>query len=37
MGYAYRGRLVNNVFIYDKIENMNVWVKDLAKSPNFGQ
>jgi beta-lysine N6-acetyltransferase len=37
LGYAYRGRLVNNVFIYDKIENMNVWVKDLAKSPNFGQ
>lgn len=37
LGYAYRGRLVNNVYIYDKIENMNVWVKDLAKSPNFGQ
>ena len=37
LGYVYRGRLVNNVFIYDKIENMNVWVKDLAKSPNFGQ
>jgi beta-lysine N6-acetyltransferase len=37
LGYAYRGRLVNNVFIYDKIEDMNVWVKDLAKPPNFGQ
>lgn len=37
LGYAYRGRLVNNVFIYDKIENMNVWVKDLAKTPNIGQ
>jgi beta-lysine N6-acetyltransferase len=37
LGYAYRGRLVNNVYIYDKIENMNVWVKDLAKPPNFGQ
>lgn len=37
LGYAYRGRLVNNVYIYDKIENMNVWVKDLAKTPNFGQ
>jgi beta-lysine N6-acetyltransferase len=36
LGYAYRGRLVNNVYIYDKIENMNVWVKDLANSPNFG-
>lgn len=35
LGYAYRGRLINNVFIYDKIENMNVWVKDLAKKPNF--
>lgn len=35
--YAYRGRLVNNVFIYDKIENMNVWVKDLAAPPNFRQ
>ncbi|MEH7441548.1 putative beta-lysine N-acetyltransferase [Bacillus sp. JJ1122] len=35
--YAYRGRLVNNVFIYDKIENMNVWVKDLASTPNFRQ
>lgn len=36
LGYAYRGRLVNNVFIYDKIENMNVWVKDLAQTPNIG-
>jgi beta-lysine N6-acetyltransferase len=30
LGYRYSGRLRNNVFIYDKIENMNVWVKDLA-------
>ncbi|MEH7884922.1 putative beta-lysine N-acetyltransferase [Bacillus sp. JJ1609] len=37
LGYAYRGRLVNNVFIYDKIENMNVWVKDLVSPPNFRQ
>jgi beta-lysine N6-acetyltransferase len=37
LGYVYRGRLVNNVYIYDKIENMNVWVKDLAKTPKFGQ
>ncbi|WP_079509441.1 putative beta-lysine N-acetyltransferase [Mesobacillus jeotgali] len=37
LGYAYRGRLVNNVYIYDKIENMNVWVKDLAETPKFGQ
>ncbi|PLR98871.1 putative beta-lysine N-acetyltransferase [Bacillus sp. T33-2] len=32
LGYAYRGRLINNCFIYDKLENMNVWVKDLASS-----
>jgi beta-lysine N6-acetyltransferase len=31
LGYVYRGRLKNNVFIYDKLENMNVWVKNLAK------
>jgi beta-lysine N6-acetyltransferase len=37
LGYSYRGRLVNNVNIYDKIENMNVWVKDLAKPPNIRQ
>lgn len=30
MGYQYRGRLTNNCFIYDKLENMNMWVKDLA-------
>ncbi|WP_077213673.1 putative beta-lysine N-acetyltransferase [Bacillus dakarensis] len=32
LGYQYRGRLTNNVFIYDKLENMNVWVKDLSRS-----
>lgn len=37
LGYAYRGRLVNNVYIYNKMENMNVWSKDLAKAPNFRQ
>ncbi|RSD26323.1 putative beta-lysine N-acetyltransferase [Mesobacillus subterraneus] len=37
LGYSYRGRLVNNVYIYDKMENMNVWVKDLANTPNIGQ
>jgi beta-lysine N6-acetyltransferase len=31
LGYVYRGRLKNNVFIYDKLENMNVWVKNLAR------
>lgn len=32
LGYNYRGRLINNCYIFDKIENMNVWVKDLSKS-----
>lgn len=31
LGYAYRGRLTNNCYIFDKIEDMNVWVKDLSK------
>ncbi|RLQ95199.1 putative beta-lysine N-acetyltransferase [Falsibacillus albus] len=30
LGYEYRGRLVNNCYIYDKLEDMNVWVKDLS-------
>lgn len=30
LGYSYRGRLMNNCYIYDKLENMNVWVKDLS-------
>ncbi|AZU63032.1 putative beta-lysine N-acetyltransferase [Neobacillus mesonae] len=30
LGYKYRGRLMNNVYIYDKLENMNIWVKNLA-------
>ncbi|XJZ25853.1 putative beta-lysine N-acetyltransferase [Bacillota bacterium Lsc_1132] len=30
LGYKYRGRLVNNCYIYDKLENMNTWVKNLA-------
>lgn len=30
LGYKYRGRLMNNVYIYDKLENMNMWVKNLA-------
>jgi beta-lysine N6-acetyltransferase len=37
LGYIYRGRLKNNVFIYDKLENMNVWVKNLAKEPIIRQ
>ncbi len=30
LGYKYRGRMVNNCYIYDKLENMNAWVKNLA-------
>ncbi|WP_312472578.1 putative beta-lysine N-acetyltransferase [Neobacillus sp.] len=30
LGYSYRGRLMNNCYIYDKLENMNMWVKNLA-------
>ncbi|WNS73893.1 putative beta-lysine N-acetyltransferase [Bacillus sp. DTU_2020_1000418_1_SI_GHA_SEK_038] len=31
LGYSYRGRLTNNCFIFDKLEDMNVWVKDLSQ------
>lgn len=27
-GYRYRGRLANNCFIFDKMEDMNLWVKN---------
>jgi beta-lysine N6-acetyltransferase len=30
LGYTYRGRFMNNCYIYDKLENMNMWVKNLA-------
>ncbi|MEH7125360.1 putative beta-lysine N-acetyltransferase [Bacillus sp. JJ1532] len=30
LGYCYRGRLTNNCYIFDKLEDMNVWVKDLS-------
>ncbi|WP_456274337.1 putative beta-lysine N-acetyltransferase [Bacillus sp. AK031] len=30
LGYHYGGRLVNNCYILDKIEDMNVWWKDLS-------
>lgn len=32
LGYSYRGRLINNCYIYDKLENMNMWVKDLSQN-----
>ncbi|KHF39967.1 putative beta-lysine N-acetyltransferase [Halalkalibacter okhensis] len=31
LNYEYTGRLRKNCYIYDKIEDMNVWVKDLSK------
>ncbi|KAA9021708.1 putative beta-lysine N-acetyltransferase [Niallia endozanthoxylica] len=31
LGYSYRGRLINNCFIFDNLENMNMWVKDLSR------
>lgn len=31
LGYKYNGRLTNNCYIYDKLEDMNVWVKDLSR------
>ncbi|WP_332628780.1 putative beta-lysine N-acetyltransferase [Halalkalibacter flavus] len=30
LGYHYTGRLRKNCYIYDKLEDMNVWVKDLS-------
>ncbi|MDQ0271981.1 putative beta-lysine N-acetyltransferase [Cytobacillus purgationiresistens] len=32
LGYDYRGRLLNNCYIFDKLEDMNVWVKNLVNS-----
>ena len=31
LGYTYTGRLANNCYIFDKLEDMNIWVKDLSK------
>lgn len=30
LDYIYKGRLKNNCYIFDKIEDMNVWSKDLS-------
>lgn len=30
-GYLYKGRLANNCKIFNKYEDMNIWVKDLSK------
>ncbi|WP_335871722.1 putative beta-lysine N-acetyltransferase [Bacillus sp. 2205SS5-2] len=27
LNYSYRGRLINNCYIFDKLEDMNIWVK----------
>ncbi|MGM7680543.1 putative beta-lysine N-acetyltransferase [Cytobacillus sp. Hm23] len=32
LGYSYTGRLKNNCYIFDKLEDMNVWVKDLSSN-----
>ncbi|WP_251552328.1 putative beta-lysine N-acetyltransferase [Neobacillus muris] len=32
LGFSYRGRLMNNCYIFDKLEDMNMWVKDLSNS-----
>jgi beta-lysine N6-acetyltransferase len=29
-GYEYRGRLANNCYIFDKLEDMNMWVKSIV-------
>lgn len=31
IGYSYTGRLINNCYIFDKMEDMNVWAKDLSQ------
>ncbi|MCA1030342.1 putative beta-lysine N-acetyltransferase [Bacillus timonensis] len=30
LNYQYTGRFTNNCYIFDKLEDMNVWVKDLS-------
>lgn len=37
LGYHYRGRLTNNCYIFNKLEDMNVWVKNNANMPNVRQ
>jgi len=32
LGYRYSGRLTNNCYIYDDLEDMNIWVKDLSSA-----
>ncbi|ANB55563.1 putative beta-lysine N-acetyltransferase [Anoxybacillus sp. B7M1] len=30
LGYRYSGRLINNCYIFNDLEDMNIWVKDLS-------
>ena len=30
LGYEYRGRLANNCYIFDELEDMNMWVKQIV-------
>jgi beta-lysine N6-acetyltransferase len=30
LGYSYRGRMMKNCYIYEQLEDMNVWVKNLS-------
>ncbi|MDV2885015.1 putative beta-lysine N-acetyltransferase [Alkalihalophilus pseudofirmus] len=32
LGYAYGGRLTNNCYIFEDLEDMNIWVKDLSQN-----
>ena len=32
LGYQYGGRMMNNCYIFDKMEDMNIWTKDLTAS-----
>ncbi|QPA33150.1 putative beta-lysine N-acetyltransferase [Anoxybacillus caldiproteolyticus] len=31
LGYRYSGRLANNCYIFENLEDMNIWVKDLSQ------
>ncbi|GGJ65983.1 putative beta-lysine N-acetyltransferase [Anoxybacillus voinovskiensis] len=32
LGYRYSGRLTNNCYIYEDLEDMNIWVKDVSSA-----
>lgn len=31
LGFTYRGRMMNNCIIFENLEDMNVWIKDLSR------